>query len=80
MLLSNGVNSELRNLTNLEELFMDYSVLQNNFLQRVGELTSLKLLSLAGGWTSDSPPNIRGWTSDSPHNIGGNFHLSTSKH
>ncbi|GLT51431.1 hypothetical protein SLA2020_248420 [Shorea laevis] len=54
------LNQNLHVLSNLEELFLSDSPLDNNFLQSIGVLTSLKSISLERcGLTSTLPP--KGW-------------------
>ncbi|XP_057459594.1 cuscuta receptor 1-like [Actinidia eriantha] len=50
----------LGNLSNLEELFLDWTSLDKNFLPSVGMLTSLKTLSLVGCSLKGTLPN-QGW-------------------
>ncbi|GFS41745.1 hypothetical protein Acr_00g0076200 [Actinidia rufa] len=50
----------LGNLSNLEELFLDGTSLDKNFLQSIGMLTSLKTLSLVGCSLNGTLPN-QGW-------------------
>ncbi|GLU08482.1 hypothetical protein SLE2022_253930 [Rubroshorea leprosula] len=52
-----NVNQSTRgfhNLSNVEELFLDYSILPTNFIRGIGALTSLKVLSLWGCGLSGS--------------------------
>ncbi|KAL2537377.1 receptor like protein 14 [Forsythia ovata] len=51
---------ELRHLSQLEELFLDYSLLDANFLQSIGVMTSLKFLSLSSCGLGGTLPN-QGW-------------------
>ncbi|XWS10509.1 hypothetical protein CRYUN_Cryun39dG0085700 [Craigia yunnanensis] len=53
-------NSELHLWSNVEEIFLDDSYLNNNILQSIGVLTSLKTLSLSNCGLIGSLPE-RGW-------------------
>ncbi|XP_019188815.1 PREDICTED: LRR receptor-like serine/threonine-protein kinase FLS2 [Ipomoea nil] len=50
----------LRNLSNLEELILDYTYLHKDFLQSIGSMNMLKVLSLYGAQLGGTLPN-KGW-------------------
>eukprot|EP00257_Ricinus_communis_P027848 XP_025015262.1 receptor-like protein 14 [Ricinus communis] len=51
---------DLPNFENLEELYLDKIELENSFLQTVGVMTSLKVLSLSGCGLTGALPNVQG--------------------
>nr|GMC93643.1 LRR receptor-like serine/threonine-protein kinase GSO2 [Ipomoea batatas] len=51
----------LRNISNLEELFLDYSYLHKDFLQSIGPMNSLKVLSVMSGTQLRSTLPNKGW-------------------
>ncbi|KAL2488930.1 receptor like protein 14 [Forsythia ovata] len=54
-----NTSKELRHLSRLERLFLDNSPLNANFLQSIGVMTSLKILSLNSVWNQGHPPQPR---------------------
>nr|GMC75094.1 LRR receptor-like serine/threonine-protein kinase GSO1 [Ipomoea batatas] len=64
-LLYNNITSidaiqALRNLSMIEELYLDYSYLHKDFLQNIGPMNSLKVLSANGAQLKSRLPN-EGW-------------------
>ncbi|XP_019188837.1 PREDICTED: receptor-like protein 12 isoform X2 [Ipomoea nil] len=55
-----GAIHALRNLSMLEELVLDYSCLHKDFLQNIGPMNSLKVLSTNGAQLRSTLPN-KGW-------------------
>ncbi|XP_052199060.1 receptor-like protein 56 isoform X2 [Diospyros lotus] len=53
-------SQDLENVSPLEELYLDYATLPNDFLSNIGAMTSLQVLSLSGSRLTGSLPSHQG--------------------